>query len=117
MDLFAPLPTDDEILAAALDEIQVEDRANEFTRRYQLREEQLRQHRLNLLSKRDAGICESCDATEGVKLRPARTAYHWEGDENSDDNPNRDWMGCETCDQLDEEYWDEMWSEYNSGRL
>jgi hypothetical protein len=68
------------------------------------------------LALRDAGGCECCGTAEGTELRSSMTAYHFEGPENSDDNPNRRWLGCATCWSEYESYWQAMWDEYHASR-
>lgn len=111
MNIFCP-PTDEELLDLALEDV----RQIEIEDIFAEREAGFEEVRKEMLRRRDAGICENCETAEGTKLRPARTSYHYEGDD-PDKDPNRDWMGCDVCDEQDREYWDEMWAEYYSGRL
>ena len=59
-------------------------------------------------------LCARCGSREGVKLEGARTAY-CETEENPD--PNADIPFCRPCAEEHHDHWDEMWAEYNSGRL
>lgn len=52
-----------------------------------------------------------------VKVRPAMTAYVYEGPENAPEDPNRDFAACENHYTAYLEYWDEMWKEYWSNIL
>ena len=60
--------------------------------------------------------CEECSSTEGVLSVHALTAYHWDGPEDSPDNPNRSRMYCPACAKEYTEYWTAMWDEYNGMR-
>jgi sucrose-6-phosphate hydrolase SacC (GH32 family) len=64
-----------------------------------------------------AGGCEACGTTEGVEREDARTAYHFEGEVGSFEDPNRGVMLCRDHAAMHHAYWDEMWAEYHSGRL
>jgi hypothetical protein len=66
---------------------------------------------------RDIGACECCQTTDDAKLRPSMTQYHFDGPWGSDADPNRQWMGCETCWLEYEEHWQAMWDEYRAGLL
>jgi hypothetical protein len=61
--------------------------------------------------------CEACGETEGVELECSRTQYHFEGEPDSAEDPNRQIGLCRSCAQEHHEHWDAMWSEYNSSRL
>lgn len=52
-----------------------------------------------------------------VKLRHAMTAYHFEGEPNSPEDPNKDFYACEACWIEYRDYWQERWDEYYSGIL
>ena len=59
-------------------------------------------------------MCARCGSREGIKLEDARTHYdHKEGEPD----PNADIPYCSPCAVEHHEHWDEMWAEYNSGRL
>lgn len=64
-----------------------------------------------------AGGCEHCGTSEGVEREDARTAYHYEGEAGCFEDPNRSIMLCRDHAAMHHAYWDEMWAEYNSGRL
>ena len=53
--------------------------------------------------------CEHCGARES-EYRLCQTAY-------ADDNLNHDPRLCDVCAGEYQAYWDEMWNDYNSGRL
>jgi len=61
--------------------------------------------------------CARCKAWRGVKLRGSCTAYHWEGKWEDPENPNKPVLLCDLCAEEHYEYWDDMWQEYNRGRL
>lgn len=61
--------------------------------------------------------CSRCGSTEGVKMEPSRTMYHWEGKWDDPKNPNAERPYCRPCAEEHHAYWDDMWAEYNSGRL
>jgi hypothetical protein len=58
--------------------------------------------------------CESCGTKHAVKRIHAMTMYYWNG---KGEDPNRDLSFCpeHVCEY--QEYWQERWDEYNSGRL
>ena len=59
-----------------------------------------------------AGGCEYCGITEGVELEDGRTAYHFEGEQGSVEDPNRGQMLCREHARAHHEHWDAMWDEY-----
>lgn len=59
-------------------------------------------------------MCFHCGSREGVEMESARTAYEPTDD---DPDPNADIPYCRVCAGKHHEYWDEMWDEYNRGRL
>lgn len=63
---------------------------------------------------RDCLMCkhQGCKANE--EPTSSRTAYSWNGKGR---DPNRDIVLCESCAVDHYLYWDDMWSEYYSGRL
>jgi hypothetical protein len=61
-------------------------------------------------------VCVCCLSTEGVALEPSRTAYHFEGERGSPDDPNRPVPLCRPCAEEYHAYWDERWAEYYAGR-
>lgn len=61
--------------------------------------------------------CEHCGEFWGLKLEDSRTLYHFEGDWDDPQNPNRSVLLCRRCAVQHHEHWDEMWREYYSGRL
>ena len=65
---------------------------------------------------RNIGACEHCQSTDDVALRSSMTAYNFDGPCNSDDDPNRDWMGCASCWAEHEAHWSAMWDEYYASR-
>lgn len=61
--------------------------------------------------------CQCCGTLEGVELESSRTCYHFEGDPDSDDDPNRGIALCRPCAEEHHFNWDAVWDEYNSGLL
>jgi hypothetical protein len=51
-----------------------------------------------------------------IKLRKAMTAYHFEGEKNSEEDPNRDFYACEDCYKEYTDHWTWMWDEYYAGQ-
>lgn len=60
----------------------------------------------------EKSLCEG-----DIKLRRSMTAYHFEGDINSKEDPNREFYSCETHWHEYREYWKSMWDEYHSSIL
>ena len=58
--------------------------------------------------------CKFCDWPFGVEYEDSRTAYFWDG--NGED-PNKSVLLCRQCAEAHHSYWDEMWAEYNYGRI
>ena len=56
--------------------------------------------------------CEYCGEPD-AKIVKAMTAYHFEGERNSPEDPNRDLTLCEQCKWEYEDHWEEMWAEAN----
>ena len=56
--------------------------------------------------------CLRCYSTDGVEMENSRTQYHFEGDQNSPDNPNAPVPLCRACAIDHHEYWDSMWGDY-----
>ena len=54
---------------------------------------------------------ETCSGE--VKLREAMTQYHFEGEANSPEDPNRDFLACEAHWERYEEHWSAMWADYH----
>ena len=52
--------------------------------------------------------CDRCDSLDATR-RQQRTAY-------VDEESNFATL-CPQCQELEDEFWDEMWSEYYAGRL
>jgi len=74
--------------------------------------------------------CDHCGATCGVELEESRTCYEppqrnqWQTlllDEPQDPpdppDPNAPVPLCRDCAEHHHAYWDEMWEQYNSGRM
>lgn len=59
-------------------------------------------------------MCSRCGSREGVEWEPARTAYE---PTEKDPDPNADIPYCRPCAGEHHEHWDDMWAEYNAGRL
>jgi hypothetical protein len=59
-------------------------------------------------------ICERCGSNFFVEYASSRTQYEWDGE---GDDPNRDIALCPLCEAEHNEFWDDMWREYNQGRL
>jgi hypothetical protein len=53
--------------------------------------------------------CEYCGVDNAQSIS-AMTAYYWAGE---GENPNRDLVLCNNCAQNYQEYWQDMWDEYN----
>lgn len=49
-----------------------------------------------------------------VELRHAMTAYHFEGERNSPEDPNKDFLCCEMHYEEYCKHWKEQWDEYYS---
>jgi hypothetical protein len=47
-----------------------------------------------------------------TELRTAMTKYHFEGEINSSEDPNKDFYACEEHYEDYCQYWQEMWNEY-----
>lgn len=47
-------------------------------------------------------------------IRKAMTAYHFEGELNSPEDPNKDFYACDNHYEQYYEYWKMMWDEYYS---
>ena len=60
--------------------------------------------------------CENCGSLIGVKWESSRTAYHYEGIEGIDADPNRPRRYCRSCADMHHDYWDGMWAEYYNSR-
>jgi hypothetical protein len=64
--------------------------------------------------------CEMCPhafhrtTIHGLRCESSRTMYHWDG---TGKDPNRSLLLCRQCAILHHDYWDEMWDQYNAGRL
>ncbi len=58
--------------------------------------------------------CANCCSFFGLKHESSRTLYPWDG---TGEDPNADLILCHRCAILHHEYWNDMWDEYNSGRL
>jgi hypothetical protein len=73
------------------------------------------------------GPCDRCGAEDGVELEPSRTAYEPTpltrserlllDDPLDPPDPNQPVPLCRECAEGHHAYWDEMWADYNSGRL
>lgn len=61
--------------------------------------------------------CIGCYGTDGVEMESSRTAYHFEGEIGSADDPNRPIPLCRPCAEEHHQYWTDMWAEYRSGLL
>jgi len=69
----------------------------------------------NMERRRCEGAKGPCDISgPTVQLESSRTMYHWDG---KGEDPNRDVWLCPDCAKEHHDYWDEMWSYANSGRL
>lgn len=58
--------------------------------------------------------CEHCKTMKGLGYEDSRTMYPWNGEGK---NPNAPWLLCKRCAEMHHDYWDDMWDEYNRGRL
>lgn len=61
--------------------------------------------------------CERCATIRGLQLESSCTMYNFDGDWFDPKNPNRPQLLCRCCAEEHHDYWDEMWADYNSGRL
>lgn len=61
--------------------------------------------------------CLRCGGTLGIEMESSRTQYHFEGDWDSEDNPNKDIPLCRPCAKEHHADWDSMWSDYYGGLL
>lgn len=61
--------------------------------------------------------CLGCSTTNGVEMENSRTQYHWEGDWDDPENPNRPIPLCRLCAAEHHLHWDYMWAEYRVGLL
>lgn len=62
--------------------------------------------------------CEYCEKwLTKLSLESSRTLYHFEGAWYNPENPNRPVLLCPRCAEAHHEHWDEMWGDYNRGRL
>lgn len=68
--------------------------------------------------------CESCKATEGVEVEPARTGYTAEPMtlwdhllEREPKDPNPPVMLCRPCAKDYHDHWDDMWRTYYQNLL
>ena len=93
-----------------------EDAQQMFERR--AKEAESRKKKLAKIEK--LGYCEGmshrCDSKKDVEWVASRTFYVWDIDEEPDEDPNRDCFLCPSCAEEHHAYWDEMWSDYYSGR-
>lgn len=51
-----------------------------------------------------------CECSGPVTSQNSRTAYHFTGEPNSPEDPNRNLHLCEAHAKLHHEYWDDMWA-------
>ena len=58
--------------------------------------------------------CEACGEAGDVRKEDSRTQYHWDG---TGEDPNAPLHLCRDCAETHHANWDEMWREYNAGRL
>ena len=56
--------------------------------------------------------CARCGTLEGVRSRPAATAYHWDGE---GENPNAPVPLCVCCVEEYYEYYQDLWDTYHGG--
>ena len=61
--------------------------------------------------------CLCCTRTEGVEMENSRTAYHFEGELGSLDDPNKPIPLCRPCAEEHHMHWDDMWAEWRAGLL
>jgi hypothetical protein len=63
--------------------------------------------------------CEACGTTLGVHMHPSMTAYHFEGEIGSPEDPNRPLPLCDNCGEDYRTFWESQWQEYwaSVGRL
>ena len=53
-----------------------------------------------------------CKTTKNVRLRPAATAYHWDG---KGEDPNRPILLCDNCAEEYYSHYQELWDTYYNG--
>jgi hypothetical protein len=51
-----------------------------------------------------------------VKLHQSMTAYHFEGEKNSAEDPNKDFYCCDAHYKEYEAFWQDMWDEYRASQ-
>lgn len=61
--------------------------------------------------------CLRCETTDGIEMESSRTCYHYEGEIDSPDDPNRPIPLCRLCAEEHHQHWSNMWAEYQSGLL
>ena len=59
--------------------------------------------------------CQHCGGSDDVRLVDSRTQYERIKEDTTD--PNADLLLCRSCAIAHHAYWDEMWNDYNRGRL
>jgi hypothetical protein len=60
--------------------------------------------------------CIRCDSTDGVQMEDSRTMYHFEGELDSPEDPNKPIPLCRPCAADHHAYWNERWDDYRSGQ-
>jgi len=58
-----------------------------------------------------------CRHLWGLVLSHPQSMYPWDEKGGKHKDPNRPTLMCKRCDEAHQEDWDDMWAEYNSGRL
>ena len=61
--------------------------------------------------------CEYCGNHLNINVHRAMTAYPFDGEKNSIDDPNKDLTLCDSCWEDYKEYWADMWREYYANIL
>lgn len=69
---------------------------------------------LNLGKKSDLP-CEKCGKTNDITWVGSMTMYPFDGEDGSEDDPNKPISLCKACEEDHVDYWKERWDEYYSG--
>lgn len=77
---------------------------------------------MNIIGKPSVRLCEGsdwagysgCDGSQLALYRSAMTAYHFDGQMGSEEDPNKPMALCDSCWEDYREYWQSKWNEYYS---
>ncbi len=61
------------------------------------------------------GFNKDCEGE--IKMEASNTMYVYDGVMGDENDPNKDIPLCRLHAKEHHEYWDEMWAEYNPGRI